>query len=82
MVMANRSDQQVGQISVGKQIVLHLAPGVLATTLFVLLCCVSFLVSLVDSNPAARDSADGVLCLVEEKYLYRYNLPLYSEPDE
>jgi len=37
MVMANRSDQQVGQISVGKQIVLHLAPGVLATALFVLL---------------------------------------------
>ena len=37
MVMANRSDQQGGQISVGKQIVLHLAPGVLATALFVLL---------------------------------------------
>jgi FtsH-binding integral membrane protein len=35
--MANRSDQQVGQISLGKQIVLHLAPGVLATALFVLL---------------------------------------------
>lgn len=37
MVMANRSDQQGGQISLGKQILLHLAPGVLATDLFVLL---------------------------------------------
>lgn len=37
MVMAKRSDQQGGQISLGKQILLHLAPGVLATDLFVLL---------------------------------------------